>query len=114
MKKYLLGVFAVVLAVGFSAFTKTEAPKVEKKQSTIVFLVYNSGSQSLIGSYSQVVNPSTPPTCPGATRLCAIRVVDNDGVVTQAEFNPIFTSLDATPNGTLDDQAETTTLLKKS
>jgi hypothetical protein len=113
MKKYLLGAFAVVLAVGFSAFTSVEAPKAEKKQVTIN-IVYNSGTQNLIGSYSQ--STGSAPTCPGAVRLCAIRVVDpnSDGVISQAEFTTIFNALDTDSDGTLDDQTETTTLLKKA
>jgi hypothetical protein len=113
MKKYLLGVFAVVLAVGFSAFTSTEAPKAEKKQST-VYLIYNAGAQNAIGSYTQT---TVVPNCPLAVRLCAIRVQnDQNGVVTQAEFTPIFNSLNITnpSSPSLDDEAETATLLKKS
>ena len=113
MKKYLLGVFAVVLAVGFSAFTKTEAPKVEKKQ-TVVYLIYNSGAQSAIGSYTQ---STIAPTCvPPTTRLCTIRVVDpnSNGIITQAEFTPVFNSLDTDADGTLDDQSASSTLLKKA
>ncbi len=111
MKKYLLGVFAVVLAIGFSAFTKSEAPKVEKKQ-TVVYLIYNSGDQSVIGSYTQ---STVAPTCtPPQTRLCTIRVTDNNGVVTQAEFTTIFNGLDTDHDGTLDDQSASSVLLKKA
>lgn len=115
MKKYLLGVFAVVLAVGFSAFTKSEAPKADKKQ-TVVYVLYKTAEaqpQNQIANYTQ---QSAAPSCPGAVRLCAIRIVDpnNDGVISQAEFSAVFSPLDTDSDGTLDDQTESTTLLKKS
>lgn len=111
MKKYLLGAFAVVLAVGFSAFT-TSAPKADAKQ-VVRYLVYNSGSQSAIGSYSQV---TTPPPCDGNAVLCVIRIVDpnGNGTITQAEFTPKFNSLDTNSNGTLNDETEAGDLFKKS
>lgn len=112
MKKYLLGVFAVVLAIGFSAFTKSEAPKAEKKQ-TLITLVYNAGLQSQVASYSPV---TTPPSCPTPpTRLCAVRVNDADGngTISQTEFSAAFAILDANGNGTLNDQSQSANLLKK-
>lgn len=116
MKKYLLGVFAVVLAVGFSAFTKSEAPKADKKQTNVHYLIYNSGAQGQVTSYTLSAVGAPAPSCPFAVRLCAIRIVDpnNDGVITQTEFAAVFNVLDGNSNGTLDDQTETTTLLKKS
>lgn len=113
MKKYLLGAFALVLAIGFSAFTKSEAPKTEKKQAVIYLVWNNTGAQNLIGSYTQ---QTAIPSCPDAVRLCAIRIVDTNGdnVISQAEFTPVFNSLDTNSNGTLNDQTESATLLKKA
>lgn len=115
MKKYLLGVFAVVLAIGFSAFTTSEAPVKAEKKQVVVILVLKAGTppQNQIASYDQV---STAPSCPGAVSLCALRVTDpnSDGVITQAEFNTIFAGFDTNSNGTLNDQTETANLLKKA
>ena len=111
MKKYLLGAFALVLAIGFSAFTNS-ASKADKKQ-VVRYLVYNSGAQTAIGSYSQV---TTPPACDGIATLCVIRIVDpnGNGIITQAEFDPKFNALDVSNNNTLNDETEGGDLFKKS
>lgn len=106
MKKYLLGAFAVVLAVGFSAFT-TSATKVEKKQTQVILVYSGSGAQNQIANYSQTL---PLPSCPGATVLCALRVTDpnGNGTITQSEFNTIFPTFDKNSNGTLNDESEIT------
>lgn len=109
MKKYLLGIFAVVLAIGFSAFTASEAPKANEKQ-TIVYLIYGSGEQQSISNYTQT---TVAPACAGTGNLCAIRFSDANGVVTPAEFNPVFNALDTNDDLSLDDETETATLLQK-
>lgn len=111
MKKYLLGAFALVLAVGFSAFTNYEAPR-EDKQPFVRYLVWdNTNPQNQFASYTQT---SVLPSCPGSIVLCAIRFEDNNGTVTQAEFNTTFAALDADDNGSLNNDTESINLLKKS
>jgi hypothetical protein len=86
--------------------------KADKKFQSVLYLVYTAGVQSSIGSYTQT---AVMPNCPGNVRLCAIRVTDFNGVVTQAEFTPIFNALNVTnpSSSSLDDETESSTLLKK-
>lgn len=43
MKKYLLGIFAVVLALGLSAFGKKQAPKVDRVQPSLYWYYIGTG-----------------------------------------------------------------------
>jgi len=58
MKKYLLGIFAIVLAIGFSAFTTTKQ-SVEKATLSYWFLTQDDGTP--INS-SSIPPTSQPPT----------------------------------------------------
>lgn len=115
MKKYLLGLFAVVLAVGFSAFSVKEAPETSKK-ATFRFLQFKLNIQGpeekVLDNYTLLTSTSTPAACPGAVKVCWIRVVDqnDDGVISPAEFNAIVNALDTDLDGQIsDDQADNTT-----
>lgn len=114
MKHSLSIVIALVAFITLYSFSNQKKPESGSKQVTVV-LVYNSGNQSAVASYSQS-QTSVVPACPGAVRLCAIRTTDpnNDGVISQTEFTAIFNALDTNSNGTLDDQTETTVLFKKA
>ena len=112
MKHSLSIVIVLVAFITLYAFSNQKRGESGNRQVTVV-LVYNSGNQSSVTSYTQT---STVPPCPGAVRLCAIRTTDpnGDGVISQSEFTPIFNALDTNSNHNLDDQTETTVLLKKA
>jgi len=62
MKKYLFGIFAIVLAIGFSAFTTTKSAK-SKKIDSYWFVATN--STSTISSV-QLDFPTSAPTAQSA------------------------------------------------
>ncbi len=112
MKTNYLPAMAVLMALFLCAFNYKPNTEIRKDKQTVVYLIYNSGAQNAIGSYTQ---STVSPTCiPPRTRLCALRISDNNGVITQAELNPIFNSLDTDSDGTLDDQSESALLIKKA
>jgi hypothetical protein len=95
MKKYLFGLFAVVLAVAAVAFTnKPQKVRLEDRWYT-----YNPslGQQNQVGSYEffDVVSPE----CPDATTLCAIRV---DGAINQNKLNALLATDDSNQDGIFD------------
>lgn len=114
MKKYLLGLFAVVLAIGFSAFTKSQP--VEKKFATF-YLQYNGSigtAEKVISNYTQV--SGTLSTCNLAqNRLCWIVVDDADanGTIDQTELDAFFAVRDTDSDDILSDQAEVASVLEK-
>jgi len=71
MKKYFLGVVAVALAVGFTAFT------MPKHKLTDVIVVFNGDEFTS----TEVSNPAqwqviTEPTCSGSNQACKLQVSD--------------------------------------
>ncbi len=60
MKKYLFGALAVVLAVGFSAFTKKEVKAVDAKQ-TVLYYVFNAASACNPGKRTLHIIPVRQP-----------------------------------------------------
>lgn len=103
MKKYLLGLAAIVLAIGFSAFTAKKTLVLDK------FLVYQSGTQKNITSYLQV--PAQPDPCDNASTNCFLLVRDLDGnnVISVAEFETAFELIDGSTgsdNDNLNDEDE--------
>lgn len=118
MKKYLLGLFAVVLAIGFSAFTKTE----NAKSSNLVskYFLYTGGTQSVFTNYTlDGTGESLPDECSQSNILCWIKVDDvmgdtpnssPDSDVDIYDFQAVFNALQASspnPNdGVLDDLTE--------
>jgi uncharacterized membrane protein len=107
MKRYLLALFAVVLAIVFSAFT----PKL-----TTVYLIYDgTGAENdFTNNYSQSTsNPGTDPFT--STTIWWFSVSDADGSVTQSEFDDTyFPAADSNSNNSLSDESETSTLEKKT
>jgi len=102
MKKYLLASLAIILAVGFSAFTKPSAHITKGKtfDTGIYWYVY-SGSQDKTDRENPA-NYNTPtigkPACTGTINECAVQVtvtLDSNG---NPPANPDFTNV--TFNGT--------------
>ena len=87
MKKYFLGIIAVALAIGFSAFT-AEKKRPSTKQTTYWFTVtasrtISSGS-SFVNSELSYAGTSDPGGCSGAGKFCnvsfdATQVTDHGG-----------------------------------
>ena len=103
MKRNLLGLAAVVIAIGLSSFSA--------KFGTITYLVYNGGSnpQNDIDSYSP--QPGEPAAQSGTTSLYWISVEDINGVsnIQDSEFDAAFAVLDSNHNSNLNDESEVTT-----
>jgi hypothetical protein len=101
MKRNLLVLSAVVLAIVFSSFTV--------KTTTDVFFVYNSGSNhSVRSNYTETTATQNPVI--GSTNLKWIRITDDDGIVSGPEFSTMYDALDRTvpQNTTLNDDTEGT------
>lgn len=107
MKKYLLGLFAIGLAVGFSAFT------ISTPKQSFRFVVYQAGVQTNVLNYLQ--QPTQPANCPNNNTLCWIRLVDTDGdgTISQVEFTTQFNVLDINGNGSLNDEPQIPNVLDK-
>lgn len=113
MKRNLLALFAIVLAIAFSAFIK---PVKSAKLFTTVYMVYDGeGDQKLISNYSQLSEYSS---CTGGTALCAAIVNDGSGSVSQTEWFDVnnqtagyFYALDTDHDNILED--ESTNVQKK-
>jgi len=77
MKKYLLGIFAVALAIGFSAFTSPATKKVNSDDSPLHwYLVNYNGAQMEIQpqtpvAYGTKIEVAPGIDCEGTTRTCA-------------------------------------------
>ena len=100
MKRNLLGLLAVVLAVGVSSFTV--------KRSVNVYFVYNSGTQSARTSYTET--QTSQNAISGTDILAWERILDDNGTVTDTEFSNLFEALDTVndSSNTLDDDIEKT------
>jgi len=75
MKKYLLGVMAVVFAIVFSAFTKTESVKPMTGEKW--FELKAGGNPSVAADYSLYGNGSTEPSCTGSNVCAKLAVPDS-------------------------------------
>jgi len=73
MKKYLLGLFAVILAIGFSAFTKPT----KKASSTDFFYAINSGvdltDETAVENTSNWTSVLDETGCGASTKACKFR-----------------------------------------
>ncbi|HMO60735.1 MAG TPA: hypothetical protein PKC39_05005 [Ferruginibacter sp.] len=74
MKKYLLGIMAIVFAVVFSAFTKTETVKPMDGEKW--FELEAGGDPSVAADYSLYGNGSTEPSCTGSNVCAKLAVPD--------------------------------------
>jgi hypothetical protein len=98
MKKYLFGIFALVLAIGMSSYTVRFADK---------FFPYEGGAQNSISSYGE----ATTEDCPSPnSALCGIIVdADSDSDLEQTELNTfISSSRDPDHDGNFLEHGETT------
>jgi hypothetical protein len=97
MKKYLLGFAAIVLAIGFSAFTAKKTLVQDQ------FFIYDSGNQKDIDSY--IPTPSQPADCPNASTNCffLVRDLNGDNVISVTEFETAFELLDGDLGGSDND-----------
>lgn len=72
MKKYMLGIIAIALAVGFSAYTLPA----KKKRTQSIFYFHASNSETLSNCSAVTLEfPTSQPTmspasCSGASRVC--------------------------------------------
>lgn len=100
MKRNLLGLFAVVLAVAVSSFTV-------KKTTAVYFQYSGSGAHDDRSSYSEGTAVLAPVT--GTSVLAWIKVDDNNGIVTDPEFDALYSALDRSnpENGSLNDAVDT-------
>jgi hypothetical protein len=75
MKKYLLGVVAVVLAITFSAFSKTVSPKTLAGEKW--FQLAPGGNPNEPSDYSLLGNGSTAPSCTGVNVCAKLAIPDS-------------------------------------
>ena len=109
MKKQVLGLTAVLLAVAFSAFTTTN--KLTAKIFQTRYAVYTSTTgtnpEKIAGNYS--VQMEAPDPCQGSNTLCWIEFNDanNDDILDQSELNSFFSTRDSNSDNQLSDESET-------
>ena len=114
MKKYLLGLMAVVIAIGSVAFT-IQKPVVKnaagKYTATPRYYEYitSTGDQTVFSNYNDL-GTSTPVDCGDVVRLCWLKVVDADqdddidAIDFAAAFNAIDGDFGGSANNSLDDE----------
>lgn len=117
MKRNLLALFAVAIAISLSAFV---APNRTVQNSTKEYfgatpkfyeLKSPSLDQTVFGNYNDL-GTDDPGDCPFEAKLCIIRVVDsdNDNDIDATDFASAFTSYDnhygGTVANTLDDETQ--------
>ena len=73
MKKYLIGMVAVILAITFNAFTTKETKALDGEKW---FQLTSGGNPDTPGDYSLYGDGSTAPTCSGSY-VCAKLAVPN-------------------------------------
>jgi hypothetical protein len=97
MKKNLLALGAIVLAIALSSFSM--------KKTVNVFFVYDgSGDEALRSNYAE--QSTQPATLTGTDILNWFKIADDNGTVTDTEFSTAFSSYDTDHDGTLDDQSD--------
>lgn len=99
MKRNLLGLAAVVLAIAVSSFTA--------KWNTTFYMVYNSGSQNVMSNY-QTPTTTSQDAVLGDDILAWISIQSVDTQIDNAEFLAAFGALDesTTQPNNLNDEAE--------
>lgn len=117
MKQYLVGLFALALAIGFSAYTsaKKESPKFAVRYAT-----YTTGTPGGINPEKTAANypsisASKPSQCSGNSRLCWIQFndADNDNILDQTELDAYFLSNDTDNDGLVSDNTENNSTIEK-
>ena len=74
MKKYLLGIIAIILAITFNAFTSVETNKALDGEKW--FQLKANGDAGVAADYSLYGDGSTAPSCSGSY-VCAVLAVPN-------------------------------------
>ncbi|THU40469.1 hypothetical protein FAM09_11450 [Niastella caeni] len=100
MKRNLLGILSLVLAITISSFTT--------KKTVTVYLDYNgSGNHDVLGNYTYPASVQNPIS--GDSFLAWIKIVDDNGTITTDEFAAAYDVLDrsTTPNSSLNDASDT-------
>lgn len=95
MKRNLVALSAIVLAIAVSSFTKKTVTQYFEYKGT-------SFTQSNVNSYNQL--GSQPTQISGTGILNWIKVTEDDGDVTQSEFTTIFNGYDTNNNSSLSDE----------
>ena len=92
MKKYLLGTFAIVLAIGFSAFTtkKTHEPKLRFGDYVFVHLAHSTSD-----TRTDYVFRATPAGCEESGNICKSIWTQSTPPTTEGE-NPLSTAVQGT------------------
>jgi hypothetical protein len=100
MKRNFLALSAIVLAVAASSFTV--------KKTVDVYFIHNSGDQDVRTSYSQTTSAQSEMI--GDAVLGWIKIVDDNGTITDTEFDNAFEALDQVNDNlnTLNDDQEGT------
>lgn len=100
MKRNFLALSAIVLAVAASSFTV--------KKTVDVYFIHNSGDQDVRTSYSQTTSAQSEMT--GDAILAWFKIVDDNGTITDTEFDAAFEALDQVNDNlnTLNDDVEGT------
>jgi hypothetical protein len=111
MKRNLLALAAIVMAVIFSSFTI-------KPLQTVYFVYDGSGNQADLANYQSPAPTSYPGTVAGSSTLAWFRGdVADPGDIQLAEFDASFDAIDnqmgGTIAGTLDDETEDGIVLEK-
>lgn len=118
MKKVSAGLIAAILAIGLSGLRFMEESgrqgnsKEDNKMQTFIYAIFQETSPNGEMDFSNYVLQTTiPPSnfCPGAVRVCWIRLMDRDGdgTITQLDFIIIADELDVDDDGQIsDDQTE--------
>ena len=78
----------------------------KKATAVPVYFIYNGGPHNLRSSYTEVT--SYPGNCLGEDYLCWFRIDDNNGTVTNTEFDTAFEVIDRNNDNSnsLDDDVE--------
>ncbi|THU40470.1 hypothetical protein FAM09_11455 [Niastella caeni] len=98
MKKHLFPLIALILGIAGSSFTT--------KSCIDIYFIYISGAQNVRSNYTQTSTAQS--TVVGTAILIWIRICDDNGTVTDTEFNDAFEFMDVTNDSlnTLDDDEE--------
>lgn len=96
MKKYLFGLLAIAVAVGFSAFTK--APSIKGKKFTTGDYYYIFGGSQTVSDREAAANYSSPQlsapsSCPNITNECAVKVTVTLDIHGNPPAHPDFTNV---------------------
>ena len=91
MKKYLLGLFAIALAVGFSAFTQSTNKKIDGNRTVYSYKFI--GTQATEAQFESAANWSTTISgCTSGSKPCRVDVLD------QPTINDFVTFLQGEPS----------------